>query len=222
MPWPSKLSRGCPMTMPLWASIPAHNPNAWISTRVCGGPREAHRGRTWRSTRLAVPFRGQTMEVRGPARSFHVATLWVLVEPYRGHPIALRGQFVGVHGGFVDKCGPAVDIRGRGVGLHPSVRGHIWRHVDALWMPIVGPRPITWTCAVDVPHHVRPDSGAWTYFWTHVLIFCLQKDRKKGPVGTSRKGKKIFCELFADTKKSHYLCVRFRFDSDAKVSARNL
>ena len=31
-------------TMPLWASIPVHNPNAWLSTRVCGPPREELRG----------------------------------------------------------------------------------------------------------------------------------------------------------------------------------
>lgn len=38
------ICRGCPMTMPLWASIPVHNPNAWLSTRVCGPPREELRG----------------------------------------------------------------------------------------------------------------------------------------------------------------------------------
>lgn len=201
MPWPSKLSRGCPMTMPLWTSIPAHNPNAWISTRVCGGPREAHCGCTWRSTRLAVPFRGQTMEVRGPARSFHVATLWVLVEPCRGHPVTLRGQFVGVRGGFVDKCGPAVDIRGRVVGLHPSVRGHILEARGCIVDAYRGPTPdhvdvrrgrassrAARLRCVDVPLDTR----------SYLLSSKRQKERSHRDL---KKGEKDFLRIICRHKK---------------------
>ena len=42
--WPSNNMPWSPNTMPLWASIPVHNPNAWLSTRVCGAPREELRG----------------------------------------------------------------------------------------------------------------------------------------------------------------------------------
>lgn len=42
--WPSNNIPWSPKTMPLLASIPVHNQNAWISTSVCGGPRDEYHG----------------------------------------------------------------------------------------------------------------------------------------------------------------------------------
>ena len=189
------------MTMPIWASIPAHNPNAWISTRVCGGPREAHRGYAWRSTRLAVPFRGQAMDVCGLARSLCVDAWWVLVEPCRGHPIALRGQFVGVCGGFVDKCGPAVDIRGLDVGLHPSTRGHILEACGHIVDACCGPTPDH----VDV-RRGRASSRAARLRCVDVSLdtrsyLLSSKRQKEGSLWDPKKGEKDFLRFICIHKK---------------------
>ena len=199
MPWPSKLSRGCPMTMPLWASIPAHNPNAWISTRVCGGPREAHCGRIWRSTRLAVswPDDGGAWTCSELSRGHFVgaggAVSWTpsnLAWPVRGRAWRLRGQVWACCGhtwtcsGPPSQCAwPYLEARGRIVDAY---RGPTPDHVDVR-RGRASSRAARLRC-VDVPLDTRS-------------YFLSSKRQKEGSLWDPKKGEKDFLRIICIHKK---------------------
>lgn len=167
--WPSNNMPWSPKTMPLWASIPVHNPNAWLSTRVCGPPREEFRGcpsvcvvaQCCRAlavhTRPRLATRGISwvrLEGRGPPyqdawtqSGRAICLAWASTPRHFGRPSAItwpstkaRGRFVGVSW----RCG----------GHTWTCCGHAWMQVGAAWTCVWAHIAYTWTLAVgqcDVP-----------------------------------------------------------------------